>query len=242
MGMRVRGADLVFVEAGRVDYLSAWERQRALAQARLDGTGPDTVLLLEHDEVYTAGKRTQPEDRPTDGTSVVEVDRGGRITWHGPGQLVGYPIVALAAPIDVVGYVRILEQVLIASCAELGLPTGRVKGRSGVWLPAGVGKPERKVAAIGVRIARGIAMHGFALNCNPDLAGFDRIVPCGIADAGVTSLTSELGREITIEIALPVVRKYLADGLDGRLPGTTELLPESSPPVGIDWHLDAALR
>ncbi|MGI8417965.1 MAG: lipoyl(octanoyl) transferase LipB, partial [Nakamurella sp.] len=190
----------------------------------------------------TAGRRTQPEDRPTDGTEVVEVDRGGRITWHGPGQLVGYPIVALAAPIDVVGYVRMLEQVLIASCADLGLPTGRVKGRSGVWLPAGHGKPERKIAAIGVRIARGIAIHGFALNCNPDLAGFDRIVPCGIADAGVTSLTSELGREITIAIALPVVKRHLADGLDGRLLVTADLLPESLPPAGIDWHLDAALR
>lgn len=240
--MRASGAELVFVEAGRVDYLAGWERQRALAQARLAGTGPDTVLLLEHDDVYTAGRRTQPADRPTDGTPVVEVDRGGRITWHGPGQLVGYPIVALADPIDVVAYVRMLEQVLIATCADLGVPTGRVQGRSGVWLPAGNGRPERKVAAIGVRIARGIAMHGFALNCNPDLAGFDRIVPCGIADAGVTSLTSELGRQVGIDVALPIVKRYLADALDGHLPITAGLLPKQTPAAGIDWQLDAALR
>jgi lipoyl(octanoyl) transferase len=240
--MRASGADLQFVEAGRVDYLSAWERQRRLAEARIAGTGPDTVLLLEHDHVYTAGKRTQPQDRPTDGSPVIDVDRGGRITWHGPGQLVGYPVVALAEPVDVVGYVRMLEQVLIAVCADLGLPTGRVAGRSGVWLGAGDGKPERKIAAIGVRIARGVAMHGFALNCNPDLSAFDRIVPCGIADAGVTSLTAELGRQVTITEATPLVRTRLTEGLTGAMSVTEDLLDRPAPAPGVDWQLHPALR
>jgi lipoyl(octanoyl) transferase len=240
--MRADGADLVFVEAGRVDYGTAWERQRQLAAARAAGSGPDTVLLLEHDPVFTAGKRTRPEDRPTDGAEVIDVDRGGRITWHGPGQLVGYPVVALADPIDVVAYVRMLEQVLIAVCARLGLSTGRVEGRSGVWLPAGDGLPERKIAAIGVRIARGIAMHGFALNCDPDLTAFDRIVPCGIIDAGVTSLSRELGRTVTIAEAQPLVRAQLADGLDGRLPIAVEHFLPPAAATGIDWQLDAALR
>lgn len=240
--MRADGADLVFVEAGRVDYGTAWERQRQLAAARAAGSGPDTVLLLEHDPVFTAGKRTRPEDRPTDGAEVIDVDRGGRITWHGPGQLVGYPVVALADPIDVVAYVRMLEQVLIAVCALLGLSTGRVEGRTGVWLPAGDGLPERKIAAIGVRIARGIAMHGFALNCDPDLTAFDRIVPCGIIDAGVTSLSRELGRTVTIAEALPLVRAQLADGLDGRLPITVEHILRPAAATGIDWQLDPALR
>ncbi len=182
-----------FVTLGEVDYVEAWDMQRGLADARADRAAPDTVLLLEHPAVYTAGKRTQPADRPTDGTPVVDVDRGGRITWHGPGQLVGYPIVGLREPFDVVGYVRLLEQVLIAAIADLGLPTVLVPGRSGVWLPADATRPERKVAAIGVRVARGVTMHGFALNCNPDLTAFDRIVPCGIPDAGVTSLSAELG-------------------------------------------------
>lgn len=240
--MRAEGADLVFVDAGRVDYRTAWDRQKQLAAARAAGTGPDTVLLLEHDPVYTAGKRTRPEDRPTDGAEVIDVDRGGRITWHGPGQLVGYPVVALADPIDVVAYVRMLEQVLIAACGRLGLATGRVEGRSGVWLPAGHGRPERKIAAIGVRIARGIAMHGFALNCDPDLTAFDRIVPCGIADAGVASLTGELGRTVTVAEALPLVRAQLADGLDGRLAIAVDRLPRPAPVPGIDWQLDSALR
>jgi lipoyl(octanoyl) transferase len=240
--MRAAGADLVFVDAGRVDYRTAWDLQKQLADARAAGTGPDTVLLLEHDPVFTAGKRTRPEDRPTDGAEVIDVDRGGRITWHGPGQLVGYPVVALADPIDVVAYVRMLEQVLIATCAALGVVTGRVEGRSGVWLPAGHGLPERKIAAIGVRIARGIAMHGFALNCDPDLTAFDRIVPCGIADAGVTSLTRELGLPVTVAEALPLVRTQLADGLDGRLAITVDRLSRPAEAPGIDWHLDAALR
>lgn len=242
--MRADNADLVFVEAGRVDYRTAWDRQRELAAARVAGSGPDTVLLLEHDDVYTAGKRTRPEDRPTDGTPVIDVDRGGRITWHGPGQLVGYPVVALADPIDVVGYVRMLEQVLIASCADLGLATGRVEGRSGVWLSADglTGRPERKIAAIGVRIAKGVAMHGFALNCDPEMTAFDRIVPCGIADAGVTSLTVELGRRVSIGEAIGSVRRHLADGLDGRLTIIDETLERSADAPGIDWQLDPALR
>ena len=241
--MRDHNIPLRFERAGTVDYLTAWDRQRELAAARAQGTGPDTVLLLEHPAVYTAGKRTQPEDRPTDGTPVVEVDRGGRITWHGPGQLVGYPIVKLTEPVDVVGYVRMLEQVLIAACADLGLQAGRVAGRSGVWLPAAGGKPERKVAAIGVRIAKGVTMHGFALNCDPDLAGFDRIVPCGIADAGVTSLTAELGRPITVADALDAVTERLGQGLAGELPvtdGPSKAQP-SAPAPGVDWHLHPAL-
>lgn len=240
--MRATGSDLVIVEAGRVDYLTAWGRQKAIAAARTAGTGPDTVLLLEHDSVYTAGKRTRPEDRPTDGSLVIDVDRGGRITWHGPGQLVGYPVVALADPIDVVAYVRLLEQVLIATCADIGLTTGRIDGRSGVWLPADPGRPERKIAAIGVRIARGVAMHGFALNCDPGMAAFDRIVPCGIADAGVTSLTFELGRTVTVAEMVPIVRRYLVDGLEGRLAVTDDRLPRRVLGAGVDWHLDPALH
>ena len=239
--MRDQNVPLRFERAGLVDYLTAWDRQRQLARARAEGAGPDTVLLLEHPAVYTAGKRTQPEDRPTDGTPVVEVDRGGRITWHGPGQLVGYPIVKLTEPVDVVGYVRLLEQVLIAVCSDLGLPAGRVAGRSGVWLPAGAGKPDRKVAAIGVRIARGVTMHGFALNCDPDLAGFDRIVPCGIADAGVTSLTSEVGRRITVADALDPVTDRLRQGLAGGLAVTGGQSQDRAIAPGVDWHLHPAL-
>ncbi len=241
--MRDHSVALRFERAGLVDYLAAWDRQRELATSRAQDAGPDTVLLLEHPAVYTAGKRTQPADRPTDGTPVVEVDRGGRITWHGPGQLVGYPIVKLAEPVDVVGYVRLLEQVLIAACADLGLQAGRVPGRSGVWLPAGGGKPERKVAAIGVRIARGVTMHGFALNCDPDLTAFDRIVPCGITDAGVTSLTVELGRRVSIADALDPVTERLRKGLAGELAVTAgELTVQGvAPTPGVDWHLHRAL-
>ena len=245
--MRDLTVPLTFVRAGLLDYQAAWDRQRALATARADGTGPDTVLLLEHPAVYTAGKRTQPEDRPTDGTPVIEVDRGGRITWHGPGQLVGYPIVKMLSPVDVVGYVRLLEQVLITACADLGLPAGRVAGRSGVWLPADGLRPERKVAAIGVRIARDVTMHGFALNCDPDMAGFDRIVPCGIADAGVTSLTAELGRRVRVADAIEVVTDRLRQGLNGELPVEAAVAPSpptpsrAAPAGGVDWHLHPAL-
>jgi lipoyl(octanoyl) transferase len=185
-----------------VAYEDAWARQRELHALRVAGEAPDTLLLLEHPSVYTAGRRTEAHERPLDGTPVVDVDRGGKITWHGPGQLVGYPIVALPEPMDVVAYVRRLEEALIEVCAGFGLETGRVEGRSGVWVAAdapGTGfRPERKVAAIGVRVARGVTMHGFALNCDPDLGAFGAIVPCGIPDAGVTSLSAELDRDITV--------------------------------------------
>ncbi|NJC83436.1 lipoyl(octanoyl) transferase LipB [Planosporangium mesophilum] len=197
------------VHAGVTDYLTAWDEQRRLHEAVASGTEPDTVLLLEHPSVYTAGKRTEPWDRPMDGTPVVDVDRGGKITWHGPGQLVGYPIVKLPDPLDVVAYVRRVEQMLIDVCAEFGLPTDRVEGRSGVWVPSDERGPERKVAAIGIRVARGATMHGFSLNCDCDLGAFDNFVPCGIRDAGVTSLSAELGRQITVAEALPIVEKHL---------------------------------
>jgi lipoyl(octanoyl) transferase len=206
-------SELRIVSAGLVPYEDAWARQRELHAQRVAGEGPDTLLLLEHPPVYTAGKRTEPHERPLDGTPVIDVDRGGRITWHGPGQLVGYPIVALADPIDVVAYVRRLEDALIEVCAGFGLAAGRVEGRSGVWVPAdepGQGfRPERKVAAIGIRVARGVTMHGFALNCDPDLKAFGAIVPCGIPDAGVTSLTAELGRDVTVTEALAPVEKAM---------------------------------
>ena len=207
--------ELQVIRAGTVPYEEAWERQRELHAARVAGEGPDTLLLLEHPSVYTAGKRTEPHERPQDGTPVVDVDRGGKITWHGPGQLVGYPIVALPDPVDVVAYVRRLESALIEVCAGFGVEAGRVEGRSGVWLPAdepGPGsrwRPERKIAAIGIRVARGVTMHGFALNCDPDLGAFGAIVPCGIADAGVTSLSAELGRDVTVDEALEPVEKAM---------------------------------
>jgi lipoyl(octanoyl) transferase len=190
------------VRAGLVPYEDAWARQRELHALRVAGEVPDTLLLLEHPSVYTAGKRTEPHERPLDGTPVVDVDRGGKITWHGPGQLVGYPIVALPDPVDVVAYVRRLEDALIEVCAGFGLDAGRVEGRSGVWVAAdapGTGfRPDRKVAAIGVRVARGVTMHGFALNCDPDMTAFANMIPCGIPDAGVTSLSAELGRDIPV--------------------------------------------
>jgi lipoyl(octanoyl) transferase len=198
---------------GVVDYRTAWDEQRQVHEAVAAGEAPDTVLLLEHPSVYTAGRRTQPWDRPTDGTPVVDVDRGGMITWHGPGQLVGYPIVRLPGeggrPRDVVAYVRRVEQVLIDACSDLGLATGRVRGRSGVWVPADARGPDRKLASIGIRVARGVSMHGFALNCDCDLSYFDRIVPCGISDAGMTSLTAELGRSVTVAEASVAVERHL---------------------------------
>jgi lipoate-protein ligase B len=202
-------AGLTLVRAGVVDYLTAWDEQRRLHEQVADGTAPDTVLLLQHPSVYTAGKRTEPWERPMDGTAVIDVDRGGKITWHGPGQLVGYPIVRLPEPVDVVAYVRRVEQVLIDTCADLGLATTRVEGRSGVWVPADDRGPDRKVAAIGIRVARGVTLHGFALNCDCDLRAFDAIVPCGIRDAGVTSLSAELGRPVTVDEVLPIVERHL---------------------------------
>lgn len=205
---------------GTVDYADAWQLQRELADARVTG-GPDTLLLLEHPPVYTAGKRTEAHERPAGGVPVVDVDRGGKITWHGPGQLVGYPVIGLAEPMDVVNYVRRLEESLISVCAGLGLETGRVAGRSGVWLPANANRPERKIAAIGIRVARSVALHGFALNCDCDLSAFSTIVPCGIPDAGVTSLTAELGKRVSVEEVRDRIAEAVCDAIDGRLPVST---------------------
>jgi lipoyl(octanoyl) transferase len=212
--------DLVFARLGlgtaAVSYLEAWDLQRQVHEQRVRGEIPDTCLLLEHEPVYTAGRRTSPLDRPggNPGAPVIDVDRGGNITWHGPGQLVGYPIVSLAEPIDVVSYVRTIEAAIIAVCAEFGVKAGRVEGRSGVWLRGdGSGRPDRKVCAIGIRVARGVTMHGFALNCDCDLAWFDRIVPCGLHDAGVTSLSAEAGRKITVTDAVDAVERHLAAAL-----------------------------
>jgi lipoyl(octanoyl) transferase len=210
-------SDLRVIRAGTVPYEDAWAWQRQLHAERVAGTGPDTLLLLEHPPVYTAGKRTEPHERPFDGTPVIDVDRGGKITWHGPGQLVGYPIVALPDPVDVVAHVRRMEQALMAVCAGVGVTTSQVEGRSGVWVRAdepGHGhRPDRKVAAIGVRVARGVTMHGFALNCDPDMAAFSNMVPCGIPDAGATSLTAELGRDVPVSEVIDAVERALREVL-----------------------------
>ncbi|HEY7008045.1 MAG TPA: lipoyl(octanoyl) transferase LipB [Jatrophihabitantaceae bacterium] len=200
---------LRMIRAGLVPYEQAWQRQRDVHAAVVEGSQPDTALLLEHPSVYTAGKRTLASERPFDGTPVIDVDRGGKITWHGPGQLVGYPIVRLPDPIDVVAYMRRLEGVLIDVCAEFGVTAGRVAGRTGVWILADERGADRKIAAIGVRVSRGVTLHGFALNCDPDMRFFDNFVPCGITDAGVTSLSLELGRAVTVADALPVVERHL---------------------------------
>ncbi|MFH9814128.1 lipoyl(octanoyl) transferase LipB [Streptomyces sp. NPDC017230] len=267
-------SELRFVRMGfgaeRVEYQEAWDEQRRVHAARFADEVPDTVLLLEHPPVYTAGRRTEDSERPLDGTPVVDVDRGGKITWHGPGQLVGYPIQKLPRPVDVVAHVRRLEEALIRTCAEFGLETSRVEGRSGVWVlgdpverrpapyggaarsasaeggggrraglsldfdprltddefdprmngpeyapsNAGQRREDRKIAAIGIRVAKGVTMHGFALNVNPDNKWFDRIIPCGIRDAGVASLANELGRDVTIEDVLPVAERHLRDVLE----------------------------
>jgi len=194
-----------------VDYQRAWDLQRELHAKVVSGEEPDTTLLLEHAAVYTAGKRTEPHERPSDGTPVIDVDRGGKITWHGPGQIVGYPIVRLAAPIDVVAHVRRLEEMMIRVCADLGVVTGRVEGQSGTWVLADERGPNRKVGAIGIRVGKQVTMHGFALNCDPDLGWADVIIPCGIPDAGVTSLARELGRNVAVQEVLPYVEKHLGD-------------------------------
>lgn len=205
----------MYEDAGLVDYLAAWELQRAVHARVADGDQPDTVLLLEHPPVFTAGKRTEPHERPLDpgGAPVIDVDRGGKITFHGPGQLVGYPIVTLPDHVKVVDYVRRVEEALIQVCADLGVTTARVPGRSGVWLQADDRGPERKIAAIGIRVSRGVTMHGFAINCDVDLGWYDRFVPCGIADAGVTSLSRELGRDVTTAEVAPLVQRHLSDYL-----------------------------
>ncbi|WP_175411095.1 lipoyl(octanoyl) transferase LipB [Streptomyces sp. TRM64462] len=250
-------SELRFVHLGfgddAVEYLEAWDRQREVHAARFTDEIPDTCLLLEHPPVYTAGRRTEDSERPLDGTPVVDVDRGGKITWHGPGQLVGYPIMKLPRPVDVVAHVRRLEEALILTAAEFGLETTRVEGRSGVWVlgdpveqrpslgglsldfdprlqddefdprlngpeyapsNAGQRREDRKLAAIGIRVAKGVTMHGFSLNVNPDNTWFDRIVPCGIRDAGVTSLANELGRDVTVADVVPVVERHLRDVLE----------------------------
>ena len=202
-----------------VEYRTAWQLQRDLVDARVAG-GPDTLLLLEHPPVYTAGRRTEAHERPVNDADVVDVidtDRGGKITWHGPGQLVGYPIIGLAEPLDVVKYVRRLEESLMKVCGDLGLDTIRVDGRSGVWVPASAGRPARKVAAIGVRVSRATTMHGFALNCDCDLDAFATIVPCGISDAGVTSLSAELRRTVAVDEVRAAVAAAVCDALDGVL-------------------------
>lgn len=196
---------------GLVDYQKAWDMQRTIHEEVASGSRPNTLLLLEHPSVYTAGRRTEDAERPTDGTPVIDVDRGGRITWHGPGQLVGYPIVKLQKPTELVGFVREMEVALIRVCADLGITAIRVDGRSGVWIQDVQG--DRKIAAIGIRVAKGVTMHGFALNVNPDLAAFRQIVPCGIADADVTSLEIELARSITIDEVAPLVERHVFESL-----------------------------
>ena len=197
--------------AGVMEYVEALELQRALHGEIAEGQRENTLVLVEHPSVYTAGKRTQDHERPLDGTPVIDVDRGGKITWHGLGQLVGYPIVRLAKPTELVGFVREIETALIATCLELGLTATRVEGRSGVWVVDNKG--ERKIAAIGIRVARGVTMHGFALNVEPDLSPFEAIIPCGIEDAAVTSLALELGRSISVDEVLPIVEKYMYESL-----------------------------
>ena len=194
-----------------MEYQEAWDFQRTIHEEVASGSRPNTLLLLEHPSVYTAGRRTEYGERPADGTPVIDVDRGGRITWHGPGQLVGYPIVKLQKPSELVGFVREIETALIRVCDDLGLTTVRIDGRSGVWIQDERG--DRKIAAIGIRVAKGVTMHGFALNVNPDLAAFGQIVPCGIADADVTSLEIELGRSITIEEVIPLIERHILDSL-----------------------------
>jgi len=211
-------------QLGSIDYLAAWQLQRELANSRIAG-GPDTLLLLEHPRVYTAGKRTEAFERPQDGVPVIDTDRGGKITWHGPGQLVGYPVIGLAEPLDVVNYVRRLEQSVISVCAGFGLDAVRIEGRSGVWVPAD-SRPARKIAAIGIRVARGTTLHGFSLNCDCDLSAYSAIVPCGITDAGVTSLSAELGRRVGVEDIRTRIAEAVCDALDGRLPVST---PVTSP-------------
>ena len=212
-------SDLTFRTVGlgsdAVDYLAAWDLQRDVHAAVVADERPPTVLLLEHPPVFTAGKRTEPHERPIDpgGAAVIDVDRGGKITFHGPGQLVGYPIVRLPEHVKVVDYVRRVEEALIAVCADFGVATARVPGRSGVWLRADDRAPERKIAAIGIRVSRGVTMHGFALNCDVDLGWYDRFVPCGIADAGVTSLSRELGRDVPVAEVIPSVERHLTDCL-----------------------------
>ena len=247
MGVYARGVDLRFrtVGLGRdaVDYVAAWELQRDVHRGVVAGE-PGTVLFLEHPPVFTAGKRTEPHERPDVGVGVpvIDVDRGGKITFHGPGQLVGYPIVRLASHVYVVDYVRRLEEALIHTCTDLGVRTARVPGRSGVWLPADDRGPERKIAAIGIRVSQHVAMHGFALNCDVDLAWYQRFVPCGISDAGVTSLSAELDRDVPVAEVVPLVESHLRDLLAWEpYERTPDLHPRSEPGRG-SLHASDGLR
>ncbi|MCK7676970.1 lipoyl(octanoyl) transferase LipB [Corynebacterium sp. CCM 9186] len=223
-------------ELGEVDYMRMWHEQAEIAAARAAGEVPDQLLMLTHPSTYTAGKRTQPADRPTNGVPCVDVDRGGRITWHGPGQLVCYPIIKLTEPIDVVDYVRRVEEALIQVVRQTGLvEAGRIDGRSGVWLPASGDRPDRKVAALGIRVTRGVTMHGLALNCCNTLEYYEHIVPCGISDAGVTTLTAELGRTVPPEEMTAPLAAALDDAFSGRLTVADHTLgsaPDPCAPTG----------
>jgi lipoyl(octanoyl) transferase len=217
-------SELVYAHVGfapdAVDYVAAWDLQRTVHSRRVAGEIPDSCLLLEHAPVYTAGKRTAVSDRPIGDPDapVIDVDRGGKITWHGPGQLTAYPIVKLREPVDVLAYVRALEEAMIRVCAEFGVPAIRIEGRSGAWVPASPESslPDRKVGAIGARVARGVTMHGIALNCDNDLSWFDRIVPCGIRDAGTTSLTAETGIRVSVADVTPLLERHLSAALGYR--------------------------
>jgi lipoyl(octanoyl) transferase len=217
-------SEFVYAHAGfgsrAVEYVTGWDLQRQLHARRVAGQAPDSCLLLEHEPVYTAGKRTAVSDRPAGdpGAPVIDVDRGGKITWHGPGQLTGYPVIKLREPVDVLAYVRALEEAMIRTCADFGVTTARVDGRSGTWVVADgtPGAEDRKVGAIGARVARGVTMHGFAMNCDNDLSWFDRIVPCGIRDAGVTTLSAETGRRVTVAEVVPAIEHHLAEALGYR--------------------------
>ena len=204
-------ATLALQQGGLIDFEEALEMQRAIHSEVASGLRPNTLILLEHPAVYTAGKRTLDEERPVNGAPVIDVDRGGKITWHGPGQLVGYPIVKLKNPHELVGFVRAIEAGVIAVCHDFGIIGQRIEGRSGVWVSDEKGS--RKIAAIGIRVASGTSMHGFALNVAPDLSAFSAIIPCGIADAEVTSMERELGREITIADVQSSVERHLFDAL-----------------------------
>ena len=199
-------------ELGVIDYLSAWQIQKEIQEKVIINIDPNTLLLLQHPSVYTAGRRTEITDRPLDNTPVIDVDRGGKITWHGLGQIVGYPIIKLKNSTDVVGFVRELETALIEICDEFGIKAERYCERSGVWLRDAKG--DRKIAAIGLRVAKGVTMHGFALNVNPDLSAYSKIIPCGIADTKVTSLSAELGRDIKIDEVMQVLKKYILPMLE----------------------------
>jgi len=202
---------IALLHPGVVDYLTAWQLQRDTLDGIVSGTTPNTLILLQHPSVYTAGRMTKMDERPQDGTAVIDVDRGGKITWHGLGQIVGYPIVKLKNRNDVVGFVREVETALIEVCQSFGIPAERYCERSGVWIRDAKG--DRKIAAIGMRVAKGVTMHGFALNVNPDLTAYSKIVPCGFSDAGVTSMAQELGRDLTIEEVLPLVESTILAAL-----------------------------